>query len=109
MWSTQTLWFDVAMVMSVFAVGAVCFGRFEEHKPRGRRLLKLAIVLGGVLGLSSAGLRPVAYGLIAAAGVAAAWIHLRWLPAHGINGWTGEPRERYLALMKARERARPRA
>ncbi len=46
MWSTQTLWFDVAMVMSVFAVGAVCLGRFEEHKPRGRRLLKLAIVLG---------------------------------------------------------------
>jgi len=25
-------------------------------------------------------------------------IHLWWLPKHGINGWTGEPREKYYAL-----------
>jgi len=102
----QTLWFDVAMVMSIFAVGAICFGRFEEHKPRGRRLLKVAIVLGLVVGLSTAGLRPVAYGLIALVALAAAWVHLRYLPSHGINGWTGEPREKYLALMQERARKR---
>ena len=53
MWRTDTLWFDVAVVMSIFAVGDVLFGRFEEHRPRGRRLLKAARFLGAVLPLSA--------------------------------------------------------
>ena len=32
MWSTDTLWFDVAVVMTIFAIGSILFGRFEEHK-----------------------------------------------------------------------------
>jgi hypothetical protein len=30
----------------------------------------------------------------------AAWVHLVWLPRHGVNGFTAEPREKYLALVK---------
>jgi hypothetical protein len=26
------------------------------------------------------------------------YIHGIWLPRHGVNGWTGEPREKYYAL-----------
>ena len=26
------------------------------------------------------------------------YIHGVWLPRHGVNGWTGEPREKYYAL-----------
>lgn len=106
MWTTNTYWFDVALVMSIFAIGTICFGRFEEHKSRGRRVLKVAIVLGVVLGLSAAGLRIVAWALLALLGVAAAWVHLSWLPRHGINGWTGEPREKYLALLQKRSERR---
>jgi hypothetical protein len=105
MWTTDTYWFDVALVMSIFAVGTICFGRFEEHKSRGRRLVKVAVVLTSVLSLSAAGLRVVAWGLLALVGVAAAWIHLAWLPRHGINGWTGEPREKYLELVRRRSGA----
>jgi hypothetical protein len=25
-------------------------------------------------------------------------VHAWWLPRHGVNGWTGEPKERYYAL-----------
>jgi hypothetical protein len=25
-------------------------------------------------------------------------IHMWWLPKHGINGWTGEPRAKYYQL-----------
>ncbi len=25
-------------------------------------------------------------------------IHVWWLPKHGINGWTGEPKEKYYEL-----------
>ncbi len=71
MWRIDTLWFDLAIVMTIFVVGSILFGHFEEHKPKWRRLLKALI----------------------------AYIHLRWLPNHGINGWTGEPKAKYYELI----------
>jgi hypothetical protein len=105
MWETNTRWFDVAVVMSVFAIGGILFGRFEEHKHRGRRLAKVVIVLGITLVLAEAAGRTWAYGLLLVPLVAAAWVHLVWLPRHGVNGWTAEPRDRYLALVD-RKRSR---
>jgi hypothetical protein len=37
-WSTQSGWFDVAAACALYAAGAILFGRFEDHKPRGRYL-----------------------------------------------------------------------
>jgi len=54
MWNTDTLWFDASVVLAIFAAGNIVFGHFEEHRPKWRRLLKVVIVLGVVLGLSSA-------------------------------------------------------
>lgn len=102
MWSTETLWFDVAVVMSVFAVGSVLFGRFEEHKPRGRRLAKVAVVLIVTLVLSRQAGRMWAYAVLSLPLAAAAWLHLVWLPRHGVSGWTAEPRVRYLELVSGR-------
>lgn len=107
MWHTDTLWFDVAMVMSIFAIGSILFGHFEEHKPKLRRVAKVVAVLGGVLALSAAGQRGIAYTMIVALGLGAAYVHLRWLPKHGINGWTGEPKQRYYDLLGVPENARP--
>jgi hypothetical protein len=101
MWNTDTLWFDVALVTGIFAVGNILFGHFEEHRPKARRLAKLAIVLAGTLLLSYLGLRWVAYAAIGLLAVAAAYIHVWWLPSHGVNGWTGEPKERYYELIGA--------
>lgn len=109
MWHTETIWFDVAVVMAIFAVGSILFGRFEEHKPRWRRLLKVAIVLALVLTISATAGRVWAYGLLALPLAGAAWVHLVWLPRHGINGWTAEPRDKYLALLRSRERRSVRA
>ncbi len=50
--------------MSIFAIGSILFGRFEEHKSRGRRVLKVAIVLGAVLALASTAGRAWAYGFL---------------------------------------------
>lgn len=102
MWRADTLWFDVAVVMTIFAVGSILFGRFEEHKPRGQRLLKVAVVLAVILTLSATVGRLWAYGVLALPLVAAAWAHLYWLPKHGINGWTAEPRDKYLELVRTR-------
>ena len=61
MWRTDTLWFDVAVVMTIFAVGSILFGRFEEHKPRARRVIKVAIVLAVTVLLSATAGRLWAY------------------------------------------------
>jgi hypothetical protein len=107
MWRTDTLWFDVAVVMSIFTVGSILFGRFEEHKPRARRLLKVIIVATVIVGLSATVGRIWAYAVMALPLVAAAWVHLHWLPKHGINGWTAEPYDKYLELIHSRGRRAP--
>lgn len=104
MWRTDNLWFDVAMVMTIFAVGSILFGRFEEHRPRWRRLLKVAVVLTVVVGLSATAGRIWAYGVLVPPLLGAVWVHLSWLPSHGINGWTAEPRDKYLELLARRRR-----
>ena len=95
----NSLWFDVAIVMSVFAFGTILFGHFEEHKPKWRRILKVVIVSTIVVTVSATFGRAWAFGLLALPLVAALVIHVWWLPKHGINGWTGEPKEKYYELI----------
>ena len=104
MWTIDTRWFDVAVVMSIFAIGSILFGRFEQHKSRGRRVLKVLLVVGVTLLVAETAGRAYAYGLLAIPAIGAAYVHLVWLPKHGINGWTGEPHDKYLALVTKRSR-----
>ena len=99
MWNIDTRWFDVAVVSTVFAIGSICFGRFEEFKPRWRRVLKFGLVLGFTLVLAQTAGRTWAYGWMVLPAALAVWAHAVWLPRHGVNGWTAEPRERYRELM----------
>ena len=92
MWSTDTLWFDVAVVMTIFAIGSILFGRFEEHgEPRPRRLLKVLIVVAITVALSATAGRAWAFAVLVVPLLGAAYAHLVWLPRHGINGWTASP------------------
>lgn len=102
MWRADTPRLDVAIVLGVFAVGNILFGHFEEHRPKWRRLLKVALVLVVVVGLATTVGRAWAYGVMALPLLGAAVIHLWWLPRHGINGWTGEPKDAYYRLIGAR-------
>lgn len=99
MWSIDTRWFDVALIMSIFALGSVLFGRFEEHKSRSRRLLKIVLVLAMALMIAEIWGRPAECVVLAIPLVVAAYVHAWWLPKHGVNGWTGEPRDKYVALV----------
>jgi hypothetical protein len=98
-WRTDSLWLETAVVLGIFAVGNILFGHFEQHKPPARRLAKVAIVLGITLAVSSTVGRLWGLGWLLLPLGAAAYVHLHWLPKHGINGWTGEPRDKYLALV----------
>ena len=104
MWSIDTPWFDVTVVMTIFALGNMQFGKFEQHKPLARRVLKVVIVLAVFLTLANTVGRVWAYGLLALILVAVLYIHAVWLPRHGINGWTAEPYDKYLELVRSRQR-----
>ncbi len=99
MWRLDTIWFDTTVVLGIFAIGSILFGHFEEHKPKWRRLLKVAIVLTLVLTLSATVGRGWAFGVLALPLGAAVVIHAWWLPKNGVHGWTGEPKDRYYELI----------
>lgn len=106
MWDIDTPWFDVTMVMTIFAVGNIFFGHFEEHKHKGLRALKVVLFVGLVAGLSSFGLRWVAWAIIGALALGVVYVHGYWLPSHGVNGLTGEPRDKYYELIKVKPKQR---
>jgi quinol-cytochrome oxidoreductase complex cytochrome b subunit len=102
MLTITTPWFDVAVVMSIFAFGNILFGHFERHRPTWKRLLKVVIVTAVTVAIANTIGRVYAYSVLALPLIAAAYVHLVWLPKHGINGWTAEPYDKYLELMRSR-------
>jgi hypothetical protein len=38
-------WFEVALVATIFAVGNILFGHFEERTPKWRRVTKVVVFL----------------------------------------------------------------
>lgn len=99
MWSTDTLWFEVAVVSVIYATGNIFFGHFEEQTPKWRRLGKYVLTLIIVLALSVFLGRWVVMSLLGAMLVPFLYVHGYYLPKKkGINGWTGEPKRKYYAF-----------
>jgi hypothetical protein len=48
MWTMESRWLDVAVLVSLLHAGTLLFGQFEEHKPAWRRLLKAPTFVGTV-------------------------------------------------------------
>ena len=88
MWHTDTYWFDVAIATSVLTLGHLYFGRFEEHRPRWRRLLKSVLLVVMVVGTTALAGRAWMYALLAATGAGVLIVHGWWSPSKGVNGWT---------------------
>jgi hypothetical protein len=89
---------DIAMVVLLLLAGNLAFRHFEPHMPLWRRLIKALLIL------LAAGIISHYFGrkgVLIALGLAmlpVIFVHAIWLPRHGVNGWTGEPREKYYAL-----------
>ncbi len=103
MWRMDTFWFDVAIIMSMLAFGNILFGHFEEHRPKWRRVLKTILMLALFLTISATAGRAWALASLVLPLIAVLWIHLVYLPRHGVNGWTGEPKEKYYELIGAKK------
>ncbi len=93
---TPTLWFEIAIVSIIYAVGNICFGHFEEQAPKWRRVGKYVLTLMLICSLSWFFGRAVAMTVLGLFIFPFGYIHGYYLPRKkGINGWTGEPKRKY--------------
>lgn len=96
MWSTDSLWFEVAIVSIIYAVGNIVFGHFEERTPKLRRVAKYILTIIIICGISVYLGRMVAMSFLALFLIPVIYVHAYVLPKKkGIIGWTGEPKGRY--------------
>ena len=100
MWTLDARWFDVAGFSTLCAVLTVVFGHFERHKPAWRRVAKLAVLLALLLALIETAGRAWAYTILGLLLTTGAAFHFAVLSRLGINGWTGEPRDRFESLLR---------
>lgn len=92
------MWMEIAVVATIFAMGNILMGHWEEHTPKWRRVLKFFVVVGITCGLSVWLGRVWAFGFLGLMGLFAIYVHAWVLPRKGINGWTGEPKQKYYAM-----------
>jgi sulfite exporter TauE/SafE len=102
--SLSSLWFDIAVMTSIFALGNICFGHFEEHQSKAQRMAKMIVITIVFAALTYFVGRVVSYSVLGSLTLVAVYVHGVVLPRNGINGWTGEPRERYYAFRGIRQK-----
>jgi hypothetical protein len=101
MWATQSLWFEVAVVSIIYALGNIIFGHFEERTPVVRRVCKYLLTLIIVIAISVYIGRTIAMAFLAVFIIPLVYIHAYYLPRKkGINGLTGEPKSKYYEFRK---------
>jgi hypothetical protein len=100
MWQTNSLWFEVAIVSMVYALGHIFFGHFEERTPSSRKFTKYVVTMIIILGLSIWLGRTVAMVFLSLWIIPLVYIHGIYLPKKGINGWTAKPRSKYYEFRK---------
>lgn len=101
MWETESLWFEIAIVSTVFALGNILMGQFEERTPKIRKVGKYVFFLALVCVISFYLGRVVAMSLLGILTIPVLYIHAYYLPKKkGINGWTGEPKSKYYEFRK---------
>jgi hypothetical protein len=101
MWTTESLWFEIAIVSIIYALGNIVMGHFEERTPKIRRVGKYLLTVLLVCGISVCFGRVVAMTLLASCMIPILYIHAYYLPKKkGINGWTGEPKSKYYEFRK---------
>lgn len=99
MWTTESLWFEIAIVSIIYTLGNILLGHFEERTPKIRRVGKYLLTLLLICGISAYLGRTLALSILACFIVPVLYVHAYYLPKKkGINGWTGEPKSKYYAF-----------
>ena len=101
MWATESLWFEVAVVSIIYALGNILMGHFEERTPKIRRVGKYLLTLMLVCCISVYFDRTISMTFLSLFIIPVLYVHGYYLPKKkGINGWTGEPKSKYYDFRK---------
>lgn len=101
MWSTESLWFEIAIVSMIYAFGNILMGQFEERTPKIRRVGKYILTLLIICAISIFFGRTISMVLLTIFIIPLLYVHAYFLPRKkGINGWTGEPKSKYYDFRK---------
>jgi hypothetical protein len=92
------MWYEIAVISAVFAIGNILFGHFEEMTPKWRRILKFILVTILFSTISYYAGRNWFYISLFICFLFVLIVHMWLLPKKGINGWTGEPKDKYYEL-----------
>ncbi len=92
------MWFEIAVVALLLLLSQILFGVFEEKTPRWRLIGKHILGLVLFVSISYFFGRFWFYVSMAIMLVPILIVHAWWLPKHGINGLTGEPKDKYYEL-----------
>ncbi|MGL5888966.1 MAG: hypothetical protein ACRC3B_03735 [Bacteroidia bacterium] len=96
MLTTESLWFEIAIVSIIYALGNILMGHFEEQTHKARRVGKYLLTVIIVCGVSVFFGREVSMILLSLFIIPLLYVHGYYLPKKkGINGWTGEPKSKY--------------
>ena len=98
MWNTDTLWFEVAIISTMNAVGSALLSHFEVQTSKWKKVVKLLFSIIAITTISATLGRGWAFGFLGLMMAGVLFIHIIWLPRKGINGWTGEPEDKYFEL-----------
>ena len=98
MWNTDTIWFDISLITCMFAFGHIFFGHFEVYTPKWRKALKLVLFMCIAVAITFTVGRAWTLGFLGVMSVFVVIVHAIVLPSKGINGWTGEPKEKYYKM-----------
>jgi hypothetical protein len=91
-------WFEAAVVFGLTCIGNIVLQAFAVHEAKWRRLAKMFLGTAVAVFVSATFGREWFFVLLGIFLVAVLAVHGWWLPRHGVNGLTAEPRERYFAL-----------
>jgi len=95
MWSTNSIWFELFIFSTFLLFGNILMGHFEERTSRYRRVIKTVIIMGIYIIITLIFGRIIAFIILGLSLIPIIIIHAILLPRKGINGWTGEPKEKY--------------
>jgi hypothetical protein len=101
MWTTESLWFEIAIVSIIYALGNILMGHFEEQTSKIRRVGKYLLTIFVVCCISVFLGRTTSMILLSLFIIPLLYVHTYYLPRKkGINGWTGEPKSKYYEFRK---------
>ena len=92
------MWFEIAVISSIFAVGNILFGHFEAGIPKWKRIAKYCLLVSVAVLISKTAGRFWFFVFLGVLLTFPLIIHVWWLPRKGINGWTGNPKDKYYEL-----------